>query len=186
MDMIVKKILDIVAVVTFGLIVFVVTFIVLEDLGKVNSVNAKTVILESDSCYLDKPEGLSILDSCEGILLYVETEPCAACIESAIMQVVNSITDSCGIKRPLMIFHPVTKCDQKTINEYHKRFDERIGLIITVEDSIMIKNPWIPKYMGFYGIVTDSLSRVLYAGSLFDPDFLVCCKKQSGKTENAL
>lgn len=181
-----KKVLStivrIVFFIFFGLLVFVVTTLVLSSNNRVGSTFAEPhMVTEEDSCYMGYSNNLRGLLEGKGVFLYVETEPCAACSERAIMNVVYSLLDSCSVERPVMIYHPIEEIDLKMIDEYHKRFDRYLRVVVSREDSIMIKNSWIPKYLGFYGIVSDSLNRVLYAGSLFDNRFLECCYKEFGK-----
>lgn len=120
------------------------------------------------------------------MIFYIETEPCAICSEKNIMTVFNYIRDSCQYVNPIMVYHPIIEIDLDIINDYRSRFDDFMEVIVTREDSIMIKNPWMPKYLGFYGIVTDSACKVLYAGSLFKTDFLKCCKYHFGGIRDSL
>lgn len=168
-----------VLLIIFGLIVFVGTTLFLGSKNSVGSAIAgPLMVLEKDSCYMDYSNDLKTIIGGERIVIYAETEPCAACSERAIMNIVYSIIDSCSVERPVMVYHPIEEVDLKVINEYHKKFDEYLKVFVTSEDSIMLKNSWMPEYLGFYGIVTDTSRRVLYAGSLFDDKFLECCFRE--------
>ena len=166
----------------FGLFVFVGTSFLLSNKNAgSNAIAGPLMVLEEDSCYMDYSSDLKTIIGGGRIVLYAETEPCAVCSERAIMNVVYAILDSCSIDRPVMVYHPVEEIDLSVINEYHKKFDKYLRVVVSREDSIMIKNSWMPEYLGFYGIITDSENRVLYAGSLFDDRFLECCYKEFGK-----
>ena len=168
-----------VMLVFYCLVVFIVTTILLSNKKNISStITQPFLILEKDSCYMDYSNDLRNHIEGEQIVIYAETEPCAACAERSIMNVVFSILDSCSVKRPILVYHPTGKIDSEVIDVYHNKFDKYLRVFVTSEDSIMDKNSWMPKYLGFYGIVTDSLRRVLYAGSLFDDRFLECCYRE--------
>ena len=171
-----------------GLIVFSVVFVALGNRKKKALFSELPKITEVDNFFFDASnEILELSGETGSIIVYLETSACAVCAESAIGDIIQYIKDSvCSQTGHLLVFHPTMDIDSTTVSDYHEMFGRIFRVAVTQEDSIMIKNPWMPEYLGFYGIVKDSLNRVLYAGSLFDPDFLVCCKKQSGKTENAL
>lgn len=133
-----------------------------------------------DSCVLNVSDGLLELSrEAKGIIVYVEAGTCAACSENAIKEVAQYMHDSVGTSRPMLLYHPPVEIDSGLVKDYHNHFDDYFRVVITSEDSLMIKNPWMPEYLGIYGIVTDSLDRVLFAGSLFDKRFMDCCIKQS-------
>ena len=167
-----------------GLIVFSVTLVALNrDRNYSHSLSIST-ITEKDSCtFYASNEILELNKESEGIILYLETKPCAICSENAIMDIAHYMQDSLIIRNPILLFHPITDIDSIITMGYHERFDKYFKVVVTREDSIMIKNPWMSEFLGFYGIVTDSMSRVQYAGSLFDPEFLACCKRQFGKSD---
>lgn len=138
--------------------------------------------MERDSCYLDYPDELR--NSKKGaILLYVETKPCAGCSESIIMNTVNSIKEAGLTVEPVMLYHPSETGDSSRINAYFEKYAQHVKLFVSCDDSIMIKNPWLPEGFGFYGIVTDSLDRVKFAGSFYDPGFLACCTREFGNSQ---
>lgn len=171
------------AYVLFGLFVFTLTTYFLYR-KRLNGVIQYTTVSEADSCILDCPDWLR--SSKDGaILLYVETKPCAKCSESIILDMVNSI-DEAGLKiKPAMICHLSEGFDSCVANDYYERFAEQIDLVVSSDDSIRIRNVWLPQGLGFYGIVTDSLDRVHYAGSMFDQVFLTCCIRQFGTKDTA-
>ena len=169
--------------VLLGLVVFIITSLLLYRKEFANDAVRYNTISESDSCYLEYPDTLR--KSGEGIiLLYVETKPCAKCSESIILSTVSSIYDAVSGIEPIMLYHIAENYDSSAVEDYYDRFARHIDLIVSGEDSIMIRNPWMPQNLGFYGIVTDSLDRVQYAGSLFDQEFVACCSRLFGK-ENA-
>ena len=162
-----------------GVVVFVFTTVLLYRKNLSKSAVSYAPISESDSCYLKYPKDLR--SSEEGmLLLYVETMPCARCSESVVMNVVNSIKEAGLTVEPIMLFHPAAINDSTQIDDYFLKFDRHIKLVVSQEDSIMIKNPWMQEGFGFYGIVTDSTDMVRFAGSFLDPGFLPCCIKQFG------
>ena len=166
--------------VLFGLVVFAATALLLWRRGLANGTGRYTAIGSADSCYLKYPDVLR--KSSEGmILLYVETKPCAKCSESIILSTVSSIYDVVSEIEPIMLYHIAENFDSSAAEDYYDRFAQHIDLIVSGEDSIMIRNPWMPQNLGFYGIVTDSLDRVWYAGSLLDQEFLACCSRLFGK-----
>lgn len=163
----------------YCLVVFIGTTLLLSNKRSVSRTMAQPLwILERDSCYMDYSNYLRNHLEGERIIIYAETEPCAACAERSIMNVVFSVLDSCSVKRPILVYHPTGEINTEVMDVYHNKFDKYLRVFVTTEDSIMDKNSWMPKYLGFYGIVTDSLSRVLYAGSLFDDRFLKCCYRE--------
>ena len=166
--------------VLFGLVVFILTALLLYRKDFANGAARYTTISEADSCYLEYSRVLR--KSGEGIiLLYVETKPCAKCSESIILSTVSSIYDAVSGIEPIMLYHIAENFDSSAVEDYYDRFAQHIDLIVSSEDSIMIRNPWMPQNLGFYGIVTDSLDRVWYAGSLLDQEFLACCSRLFGK-----
>jgi len=174
-----KVILRIGLCAVIGVVVFVFTTVLLYRKNMSKGSVSFVPISESDSCYLKYPKDLR--NSKEGmLLLYVETKPCARCSESIVLNMVNSIKEAGLTVDPIMLFHPVAVNDSTQINEYYLRFDEHINLMVSNEDSIMIKNPWMQEGLGFYGIVTDSTDMVRFAGSFLDPGFLPCCIRQFG------
>ncbi len=137
-----------------------------------------------DSCMLNASDGLLELSrEAKGIIVYVEAGTCAACSENAIKEVAQYMHDSVGTSRPMLLYHPPVEIDSSLVKDYHNHFDDYFRVVITSDDSLMIKNPWMPEYLGIYGIVTDSLDRVLFAGSLFDKRFMDCCIKQTQTTQ---
>ena len=133
-----------------------------------------------DSCVLNVSDGLLELSrEAKGIIVYVEAGTCAACSENAIKEVAQYMHDSVGTSRPMLLYHPPVEIDSSLVKDYHNHFDDYFRVVVSAQDSLMIKNPWMPEYLGIYGIVTDSLDRVLFAGSLFDKRFMDCCIKQS-------
>ena len=133
-----------------------------------------------DSCVLNVSDGLLELSrEAKGIIVYVEAGTCAACSENAIKEVAQYMHDSVGTSRPMLLYHPPVEIDSSLVKDYHNHFDDYFRVVVSAQDSLMIKNPWMPEYLGIYGIVTDSLDRVLFAGSLFDRRFMDCCIKQS-------
>lgn len=168
--------------VLFGLFVFILTTLVLYRKGNAKSAVRYDRITEKDSCYLKYPGRLR--DSREGmILLYVDTKPCAKCSESFIVNMVDSIRNAGLRVEPVMYYHPVAISDMNQVDEYYSRFADYIRIVIGVEDSIMSYNPWMQSGLGFYGIVTDSVDRVKFAGSMLDPGFLACCSREFGFVE---
>lgn len=166
----------------FGILVFIVTSLLLSDKSSGGNVNAESrMIQEKDSCYIVFSKEMKKLFDGKSVFLYAETEPCAACSERAIMSVVYPILDSCSVEHLVMVYHPIEEISIKEINEYHLRFKKYLDVVVSREDSIMTMNPWMPKYLGFYGIITDSINRVLYAGSLFDKRFLESCYREFKK-----
>ena len=166
--------------VLFGLFVFVLSTLLLNRRNYADRAIRFWSISERDGCRLDYPDELKI--SKEGsILLYVETKPCANCSESIIMNIVNSLKKAELRVEPVMLFHPVSVVDSSRIDDYYGKYAEHINLVVSCEDSIMIKNPWMQEGFGFYGIVTDSTDMVKFAGSFLDPGFLACCNKEFGK-----
>ena len=148
------------------------------------NVSAKTLQLPyvsvKDSCMLKASDGLLDLSrEAKGIIVYVEAGSCATCTDNAIKEVAQYMRDSVGITKPMLLYHPPVEIDSSLVRDYHNHFDEYFRVIVSDQDSLMIKNPWMPEYLGIYGIVTDSLDRVLFAGSLFDKRFMDCCIKQS-------
>lgn len=137
-----------------------------------------------DSCVLNVSDGLLELSrEAKGIIVYVEAGTCAACSENAIKEVAQYMHDSVGTSRPMLLYHPPVEIDSSLVKDYHNHFDDYFRVVVSAQDSLMIKNPWMPEYLGIYGIVTDSLDRVLFAGSLFDRRFMDCCIKQSQTTQ---
>ena len=133
-----------------------------------------------DSCVLNVSDGLLELSrEAKGIIVYVEAGTCAACSENAIKEVAQYMHDSVGTSRPMLLYHPPVEIDSSLVKDYHNHFDDYFRVVVSAQDSLMIKNPWMPEYLGIYGIVTDSLDRVLFAGSLFDRRFMDCCIKQT-------
>ena len=133
-----------------------------------------------DSCRFDVSDGLlEISREAKGIIVYVEAGSCAACAESAIKEVAQYMHDSVVTTKPMLLYHPPVEIDSSLVKDYHNHFDDYFRVVVSAQDSLMIKNPWMPEYLGIYGIVTDSLDRVLFAGSLFDRRFMDCCIKQS-------
>ena len=133
-----------------------------------------------DSCVLNVSDGLLELSrEAKGIIVYVEAGTCAACSENAIKEVAQYMHDSVGTSRPMLLYHPPVDIDSSLVKDYHNHFDDYFRVVVSAQDSLMIKNPWMPEYLGIYGIVTDSLDRVLFAGSLFDRRFMDCCIKQT-------
>ena len=137
-----------------------------------------------DSCVLNVSDGLLELSrEAKGIIVYVEAGTCAACSENAIKEVAQYMHDSVGTSRPMLLYHPPVEIDSSLVKDYHNHFDDYFRVVVSAQDSLMIKNPWMPEYLGIYGIVTDSLDRVLFAGSLFDKRFMDCCIKQTQTTQ---
>ena len=133
-----------------------------------------------DSCVLNVSDGLLELSrEAKGIIVYVEAGTCAACSENAIKEVAQYMHDSVVTTKPMLLYHPPVEIDSSLVKDYHNHFDDYFRVVVSAQDSLMIKNPWMPEYLGIYGIVTDSLDRVLFAGSLFDRRFMDCCIKQS-------
>lgn len=133
-----------------------------------------------DSCRFDVSDGLLELSrEANGIIVYVEAGSCAACAENAIKEVAQYMQDSVVTTKPMLLYHPPVEINPSLVKDYHNHFDNYFRVVVSSDDSIMIKNPWMPEYLGIYGIVTDSLDRVLFAGSLFDRRFMDCCIKQS-------
>jgi hypothetical protein len=166
--------------VLFGLFVFVVTFLFLFRKSYANGSVGYVAISEKDSCYLEFPD--EFRNSKDGvILLYVATKPCAICSESIIMNMVNSLNEAGLTVEPTMLYHPLEVSDSSQIETYFDKFARHVNLVVSYEDSIMIKNPWMQEGFGFYGIVTDSTDMVKFAGSFLDPGFLACCNKEFGK-----
>ena len=164
----------------FGVLVYAITSLILNKSVQKLTAYQKRFILEEDSCFIKYSEKLDMIDSISGdIILYLETEPCATCSEQAIMNVVYSIIDSCQIK-PMLLYHPIEAIDSQKINDYYSRFDKKMRVLVSMDDSIMIKNNWMPKFLGYYGIVIDSSGLVCYAGTLFDDRFLKSCIKHFG------
>lgn len=165
-----------------GIVVFVFTTLLLYRKNLSNSAVSYRPISESDSCYLKYPKELR--NSKEGmLLLYVETMPCVRCSETIVLNVVNAINEAGLTVEPIMLFHPAAINDSVQINDYFIKFDQHINLVVSCEDSITIKNPWLPEGFGFYGIVTDSTDMVKFAGSFLDPGFLACCNKEFGNPQ---
>jgi hypothetical protein len=163
-----------------GLTLFVGTIVVLNK-DKITSSITITKVSEKDSCVFDASN--DILGFCKDngdLIVYIESKPCPSCTKSAMKNLIYFMQDSLTIQKPLFLFHPSSDVDSTVIKDYEIRFSEDFNVVVTREDSIMIKNPWMPNELGFYGIITDSLSRVQYAGWLFDPDFILACKKQFG------
>ena len=166
----------------FGIIVFVITSFLLDEKSSGSNVNAESLMIqEKDSCYMVLSKEMKKRFDGKGVFLYAETEPCAACSERAIMNVVYPILDSCSVEHLVMVYHPIEERSIKEMNEDHLRFEKYLDVLVSREDSIMTMNPWMPKYLGFYGIITDSVNRVLYAGSLFDKRFLESCYREFKK-----
>ena len=137
-----------------------------------------------DSCVLNVSDGLLELSrEAKGIIVYVEAGTCAACSENAIKEVAQYMHDSVATSRPMLLYHPPVEIDSSLVKDYHNHFDDYFRVVVSAQDSLMIKNPWMPEYLGIYGIVTDSLDRVLFAGSLFDKRFMDCCIKQTQTTQ---
>ena len=166
----------------WGLFVFVISLHFLSNKSSgSNEIVESFMIKERDSCYIDFSDNIKKIYDGKGVLLYAETEPCAACSERAIMNVVYPILDSCSVEQLVMVYHPIREISLNQINEYHIKYDKYLNVVVSRDDSIMIKNPWLPKYLGFYGIITDSINRVIYAGSLFDERFLNYCFREFKK-----
>ena len=166
--------------VVFGLIVFALTTLFLNMKSNVRGEAGYFTINDEDGYVLDYPDVLR--RSNDGmVLLYVETKPCAKCSESLILNMVKTIKEAGLSVEPIMVYHLEEGFDKDVINDYNDCFADHIDLIVSPEDSIRIRNPWIPQGLGFYGIVTDSLNIVQYAGSLFDKAFMACCSRQFGK-----
>ena len=178
----ISVLLNTILILFLGVVVFALTTLILNIKQNVQELtsNQKWFVFEEDSCFIRYSEKLDIIDSISGdIILYLETEPCATCSEQAIMNVVYSIIDSCHIK-PMLLYHPIEALDSQRVNDYYSRFDKKMRVLVSMDDSIMIKNNWMPKYLGFYGIVFDSSGLVCYAGSLFDDRFLKSCIQHFG------
>lgn len=166
----------------FGIFVFVVTSILLSNRSSRGDSNTQYFIIqEKDSCYMLLSNDLKKKYDGKGVIIYAETEPCAACSERAIMNVVYPILDSCSVERLVMVYHPIKEINNKEINEYKNKYEEYLDVVVSRDDSIMTLNPWMPKYLGFYGIITDSTNRVLYTGSLFDERFMESCFREFKK-----
>lgn len=169
----------------FGVFIFVATILLINN--RTSNDRRKNKVTEEDGLFLDYSKTLlEPYIGNGGIIIYVETEPCASCSEGAIMSAVYSIQDSCVDINPTLIYHPVEEIDSGIIREYYKKFGKSTKVIVSRSDSIMIKNPWMPRFLGFYGIVTDSLNQVCYAGLLFDEDFIRCCKNRFGKKDEVM
>jgi len=182
-DVIFKATLRTIIYALFGFFVFFLTSFFLYKKNYTKGSFHYSTIGEADSCILEYPDYL--FKTGNGvILMYIETKACAKCSESIILNTVNSLKDSKLIVEPVLLFHPSEKTDSVKINDYYDIFAEHVKTVVTYDDSIMINNSWLPDNFGFYGIVTDSLNMVQYAGSLFDPGFLACCKRQFGKRES--
>ncbi len=165
--------------VLLGLVVFALTTVFLNRRSIRNDMPRYTVIKETDSCYFDCPD--SLFNSKDGLILfYVDTKPCAKCSESIILNTVKSIRKAGLSVEPTMVYHMSENYDMDEVNDYYDRYAGFIDLVVSDEDSIMIRNPWLPHGLAFYGIVTDSLNNVKYAGSLADEAFLACCNSQFG------
>lgn len=177
-----KRILGMILCVFIGIVFFVFTTLLLYRNNLAKRAVSYVPISESDSCYLKYP--IDLRKSKDGmLLLYVETSPCARCSESVVLNVVNTIKEAGLTVEPIMLFHPVAINDSVQINDYFVKFNKHINLVVSCEDSIMIKNPWMQEGFGFYGIVTDSTDMVKFAGSFLDPGFLACCSREFGKTQ---
>ena len=166
-----------------GVIVYLITSSFL------NSRNSQTrdqlYLTGIDSCMFDASS--NILDLCQkadGLVFYLEVKACAVCSENAIKKLAMYLHDSIVTTQPLLLFHPIVDIDSTIMADYHNRFDKYFDVVVCNDDSIMIKNPWLPKSLGFYGFLIDSDMRVLYAGSVFEPVFLSYCKGQLKNNDN--
>ena len=168
-----------------GVLFFVLTIMIISH--RASNREEKLKVTEEDGLYFDYSKTLlEPYVGNGGIIIYVETEPCASCSEGAIMDVVYSIQDSCLDIKPILVYHPIEEIDSGIIKDYYKKFEKNTKVFVSRSDSIMIKNPWMPHFLGFYGIVTDSLNKVCYAGILFDEDFIRCCKNHFGKKDESM
>lgn len=175
-----KRFLEALMYVLFGLLVFALTTLFLSNKSNNKGEVSYYTINDKDGFVLEYPDMLH--RSNDGmVLLYVETKPCAKCSESLILNMVKSIKEAGLSVEPIMVYHLEEGSDTGVINDYYDHFADYIDLVVSPEDSIRIRNPWIPQGLGFYGIVTDSMNNVQYAGSLFDKAFMACCSKQFGK-----
>lgn len=174
-----KGLLRTVLYVSFGFFVFILTSLLLYRKGYAKSGARYARITERDSFRLEYPQDM--LDFANGgVLLYVDTQPCAKCSQSVILSTLDSFNEAGLSIDPVMLYHTFDSYDPDQVNDYRVRFGQHVDLVISTQDSIMIKNPWLQDGIGFYGIVTDSLDRVLFAGSMLDPEFLICSSRQFG------
>ena len=177
-----KSFLGALMYVLFGLLVFVLTTLLLHKKSEAKGEVSFYTINDDAGYVLEYPDRLRISD--EGLLLlYVETKPCAKCSESLILNMVQTIKEAGLSVEPMMVYHLEEDSDTGVINDYYDRFADYIDLVVSCDDSIRIRNPWIPRGLGFYGIVTDSMDRVKFAGSMLDSGFLACCSREFGNSE---
>lgn len=156
-----------------GVVCFCVTTIILNRYKRSVDSFELPFVSERDSCLFEISNKLSELrNKTDETIVYIETNACAMCTESAILNIIRIMHDSSAAKEPIMIYHPSEEIDSSVMKDYHNHFDNYFRVIISNEDSVMEKNQWLPKNLGIYGIVVDSLSRVRFAGSLFDPSFI--------------
>lgn len=166
------------------LFVGVIVFLVASGFLKARNTQTKDQLYLTgiDSCMFDASS--KILDLCQkadGIIIYLEVKACAVCSENAIKKLAMYLNDSIVTTKPLLVFHPIADIDSTIVADYHNRFDKYFDVVVCNDDSIMIKNPWLPKSLGFYGFLIDSDNRVSYAGSVLEPVFLSYCKRQLKK-----
>ena len=161
----------------FGLLVFFVTIIFLNSNNEPQMIS-NLKIEKNDSCIFKMPSRIStgkmVTDE---VIFYIESESCSSCAESAITSVLSYTQDSVIEKKPILIIHPMIDIDSTVLNDYKLRFEDKFNLLVSNDDSLRILNPWLPNNLGYYGITTDSLGFVCYAGFLFDKDFIKSCSR---------
>lgn len=164
----IKILLRVMLYLIFGLAIFILTILFLRN-QKENESNKLLVATKEDGLVFDASNDiLNHLQNNGRLIVYLETRPCASCSSKAMNDWIGFFQDASEIEKPLLVFHPIIDIDSTIVYDYHFWFDDYFDVVITNRDSIMIKNPWMPERLGFYGILTDSLNNIVYAGSLFD------------------
>ena len=161
----------------FGLLVFFIAIIVL-NYNEEPQMISNLKIDENDSCIFKLPNSISTREIyTDEIIFFIEAESCSSCSANAITRVLSYTQDSLIGKKPILIIHPMMDNDSNVVNDFKIRFEENYRLIVSNDDSVRILNPWLPNSLGYYGITTDSLGFVSYAGFLFDNDFIKSCSR---------
>lgn len=162
----------IVLLILFGLLVFSITIIALISRNELQMIS-NSKISRNDSCIFKMPNSIStgkiVADE---VIFYIESESCTSCAANVITSVLSYTQDSVIRKKPILIIRPQKDIDSAEVDDYKLRFEDKFDLIVSNDDSLRILNPWLPKYLGYYGITTDSLGFVSYAGFLFDSVFI--------------
>lgn len=114
------------------------------------------------------------------VILYIEGDYCASCHADQIISLLSFLKDSIGYGKPIMVCHP-NHFDQGMEDMYKEYYGKECKLLFTTEDSIRIMNKWMNPKINFYGIITGPSKEILYAGFLYDKNFISMARVMYGK-----